>query len=96
MTSESHEQKYIEFWKDIIENPDGTINKEQLMKELSDYSSLLDSVPKVYLAVTEGKIGNPLTHADVVIGLYNDSLSGYVDSEMQDHHYCYNCDCDVY
>ncbi|WP_268517302.1 hypothetical protein [Bacillus atrophaeus] len=34
---------YESFWKQIIEDEKGNINKDQLMKELSDYKYLLDS-----------------------------------------------------
>jgi len=58
---------YDEFWKEIVENPDGTINKEQLKKELEDFSFLMDQVPKIYCHIT-GNILSKLNYkAETVI-----------------------------
>ena len=35
---EEVEKEYQEFWKDIVENEDGTLNKEQVKKELCDFT----------------------------------------------------------
>ncbi len=39
-----YEKEYEDFWKAIIENEDGSINKDQLMRELSDFSVLIGNV----------------------------------------------------
>lgn len=39
---------YDEFWKGIVENPDGTLNKDQVARELFDYRHLMDSAGEVY------------------------------------------------
>lgn len=67
----NYEEVYEEFWKDIIEDEDGNIDKDALMRELSDYAFLLDEVPKVYMEVTGGKISYPNTYAYEVINEAN-------------------------
>ena len=66
---EKHEEVYNNFWKGIVENEDGTINKDQLMRELSDFKAILSEVPKVYCEVAN--LSKPLTDSQVIIqGLY--------------------------
>ena len=67
-----YEKEYNEFWKDIIEDEKGDIDKEKLMKELSDFSRLIANAGKVYCHVTNGNISNVLTDADVVIAVADD------------------------
>lgn len=50
------ESVYQDFWKQTIENEDGSINLEQLKKELFDFYILLNDVPKVYEHVTGGSL----------------------------------------
>lgn len=61
---------YDEFWKEIIENEDGTINLDQLKKELSDYHFIMGEVSKVYCEVTDDMISKPNTYAFEVINLF--------------------------
>lgn len=43
---------YESFWKKIVENEDGTLNKDQVMRELYDFHHLIEQVPTVYSHVT--------------------------------------------
>ena len=65
------EANYIKFWKDIVENPDGTINKKQLMRELSDFTFVMDEVPKVYDEITGGMLSKINYYASGVIEMHN-------------------------
>ena len=69
---EKTEEVYNEFWKDIIENKDGTINKEQLKKELADFSVMIEEVPKVYSEITGGKLSKPLYSATTILSEFNE------------------------
>lgn len=62
----STEDVFDKFWKPIILNPDGTLNLEQIKKELHDFYTMLKNVPVVYDHVTGGRISKPLTPAEVV------------------------------
>ena len=72
MRKEYDVEKEWEFWKDIVCNEDGTINIEQLKKELRDFSVMIGEVPKVYSAVTGGRLSKQLYDADVVISVFNE------------------------
>ena len=80
ITKQEVQEKYISFWKDIVENDDGTLNKEQVMRELYDFSVLIGNIQKVYCHITGGYASNPLTDPDVVIALADD-LKNVRDSE---------------
>lgn len=64
---EDYVKKYHKFWKDIIENEDETINKDQIMRELYDYSYFLENIPKLYDNITGGYISKPMTNIKYVI-----------------------------
>lgn len=60
---------YEKFWKEIVEK-DGIVNMDQVKRELSDYSFLLDQVPKVYSYITNGMISNPNTYSNQAIEIF--------------------------
>lgn len=66
------EQVYQEFWKDIICNEDGSINIEQLKKELYDYSRVLDNVPAVYSEITGGMLSYPTYKSETVLNIFRE------------------------
>lgn len=61
------EEKWNSFWKEIILNEDGTVNLEQVKKELFDFSFMLEQVPKVYYEITGGFLSKPNYYAVDVI-----------------------------
>lgn len=62
-----YEQIYNDFWKEIIENKDGSINIDQLKRELHDFHTAITNVGKVYYHITGGRISKINTLAEVVI-----------------------------
>lgn len=58
---------YEDFWKSIVENPDGSLNLDQVMRELGDYKALLGQASEVYSEVTGYRISKPNTMAFEVI-----------------------------
>ena len=56
-----YKQEYEEFWKDIVENKDGTLNKDQVMRELSDFSMVIDNCTSAYSLMTNQRISKPNT-----------------------------------
>jgi hypothetical protein len=68
------EEEYNAFWKEIVEDDAGNINKEQLMKELYDFSFMLREVPKVYMAISGNNLSYPTYHAETVIAQFEDFL----------------------
>ncbi len=67
-----YSQVYEEFWKELVENPDGTLNKEQVMKELADFSFIIGSVTKVYCHLSNSRMSNPMILPEVVLSVIED------------------------
>ena len=87
-------ENYNSIFKDFLENPDGTLDKDKVMRELADYSWLLDSVAKVYCAITHGRISKQNTLPDVVISVYEDCVTETVNDALEEAKE--NCTCDAY
>lgn len=86
---QSIEQNYNEIWKAVVENPDGSLNKEQIIKELADFSMLIDNLSKIYDYISGGLVSKPNTRPEAVIQLFEEQLKdsyerGYEDA-TEDH-----------
>ena len=84
MKDKSANKIYNDFWKEIIEKKDGSINKTQLKKELADFSMLIRHVTKMYDYISRGRISYPQTKPEAVIELYEELLNeayeeGYIE-----------------
>lgn len=73
--SEEVEKEFQEFGKDIICNEDGTLNPIAVKNELSDFSFMLDQVPKVYSEVTGGRLSYPNYEAETVLNIFRDEFA---------------------
>lgn len=63
---------YEKFWKDIVENEDGTLNKDQVMRELSDYYMVMDNCSMAYSTMTKQRISKQNTMFFEVEGIFNE------------------------
>ena len=82
-------QNYISTFKDIVEYEDGTLNKDQVMRELSDYAVFMETAMTVYCRITGGRISKINTTADAIIGVYQDEITETVNAEIEDRRtYC--------
>lgn len=43
-------QDYESFWKPLISNADGSLNEDQIARELADYRDLMRNASEVYCA----------------------------------------------
>lgn len=71
------ESAWNSIWKEVIENPDGTLDKEALKKELHVYSVLFQSVQLAYSTLTGGEVSHPFTKLDVLLAyvdMYNEEM----------------------
>lgn len=71
------ESAWDTIWKDLIEHPDGTLDKEALKKELHDYAVLFQSVQLAYSTLTGGEVSHPFTRLDVLLSyvdMYNEEM----------------------
>ena len=76
--------KSDEFWRGIIENEDGTLNKKQIYNELSDYYFLMKQVPEIYCAITNNQLSNTMYTAKTVISAYEDCLNETINESIED------------
>ena len=67
MNYNSPDECWDKFWKRICQNDNGSIDLDQIKKELFDFYTMIDNVPKVYDHITGGRISKPLTDPQVVI-----------------------------
>jgi hypothetical protein len=83
MSEPEVEQIFDEFWRDIV-MPNGVLDLDQVKRELFDYHMILGEVPKVYDAVTGGRISKPNTVADAVIGEFESYLERQIEDAMRE------------
>ena len=69
---------YDENWKDILEI-DGKIDMEQLVRELSDYTTLMENVNKVYCHITNNSMSKPGYDAQTIIACADDSYAENIE-----------------
>ena len=67
-----YKKEYEEFWKDIVENTDGTLNKDQVMRELADYSMVMDNCASAYSTMTKQRISKQNTCFFEVENIFNE------------------------
>lgn len=68
---------YNETWKDIVENPDGTLDKDKVARELADYSMIMGHCTEIYLWASNEAVGKPATLPSVVIGMAEERLGRF-------------------
>lgn len=62
-----------QFWRGIICNEDGTIDEKKVMAELSDFSFIINQLPKVYCHITNNTLSKHMYPAETVIAVADDS-----------------------
>jgi hypothetical protein len=70
-----------EFWASVF--PDGATN-EDIKKELSDFYFMMGEVPKVYMAVTGGKLSKLNYHASTIIAEFEQYMSDRIDEAVKE------------
>ena len=79
---------YIEtwekFWKPLCVKPDGTLNLDQIQRELHDFHCVMGNVSKVYDHITGGKMSKPNYDADTVIAVYEDHVQDLIAEAMKE------------
>jgi hypothetical protein len=81
---ETVEEEWESFWKEIVTNDDGTINIEQVKKELADFSFVMEQVQKVYCHITGSKMSKVMYHADTVIAVADDHFKGELEEAVKE------------
>lgn len=77
---QSDKPRYVKnfdlYWRDLIIDKDGNINLDQLMRELSDYSLLMEMISQVYNEFTP--YSKPFTRTEVIIDHIEQVIEGKI------------------
>ncbi len=85
MTERSYEEVFDDFWAPIVLHEDGTPNMDQIKRELADFHSMLEEIPKIFCEITHGRISKPNTLASAVIAVHNDCVDDIVNDFLMEH-----------
>jgi len=77
-------QDYESYWKNIVENPDGTLNKDQVARELADALTLQRHLSEIYSEVSSGRVSKPFTLPSVVTEMFHEALTEAADEAIND------------
>jgi hypothetical protein len=76
---------YRQFWAPLVENPDGTINRDKVARELADYQLVMVEASKVYDELTGGRLSKPNTAAHHVINFANERAAADHAADLLDN-----------
>ena len=74
-TEKTHEGIWNDFWAPLVTNDDGTLNLDQIKRELADWHYAMGEVSEVYLHVTGDALSKPLYFASDVIAAAEEHTS---------------------
>lgn len=72
------------FWAPLVVR-NGEIDMVLVKHELHDYAVQLDAVPRVYMAITNGRISKPHTLPDAVIECHNEVCPTTTIADLVEH-----------
>lgn len=79
----NYKQTYETFWKELVENPDGSLNRDRVMRELHDYHFVMGQASLVYDHVAD--VSKPNTMAFEVIREADERVDRLIEeSELGD------------
>jgi len=78
------EEKWNEFWKELVVDKDGKLDLDQVKKELFDFSVVMENVPKVYCEVTGDTVSKIMTDPGDVIRAFHDHVADLCKEAVQD------------
>jgi hypothetical protein len=82
--SRDYKETWEKRWKTICTNPDGSLNLDQIQRELSDFAFMLDQVSEVYCAVTGGFLSKPNYYAGSVISAFEDEVQKRIEQHEKE------------
>lgn len=85
---EDYEENYNKFWREIVQNPDGSINLDQVKRELFDFYRVMQNAAEVYCEITGNRVSKPLTDVNVILGLWEEGIQKRIEEEIQDQIKC--------
>lgn len=73
---DNYKTLYESFWKEIVEDENGNLDKEAVMKELFDYRVIMDHCAAAYRLISNNAVIN--------IGVTNKALKRVVQANFKD------------
>lgn len=77
-----YEKTYDERWRALVENADGSLNVDQIKRELHDFSRVMDQASKVYSHIADLSKAN--TAAVHIISAHDEAVSNAWDDGYND------------
>ncbi len=71
-------------WLPLLINEKGELDLQKIKNEFKGYDYLLEQVPKVYIAITNGKLSHPNYKAETVIDCFKDCLDKIIDEALKE------------
>lgn len=94
-TDKQVEDNWNENWKQILIKEDGSIDLDQLKRELMDFSDLMKNAREVYHIVSGYKLSYASYPASTVIDLFEEHMEEMYDQWEEDYKDDNNCNCGV-
>lgn len=83
------EREWQEFWKDIVIRPDGSVDLEQMKKELADFSMVMEHCRQAYGWMTNDRVTKVNTEFETVKAIAEEIRSEEIEEalkeEREDH-----------
>lgn len=84
MSEKTYEEVWDEFWAEICLNEDGSLNLDQVKRELAEWHFAMGQVAEVYLHVTDDALSKPLYYARDVIAVAEDVVQQRIEWAIAD------------
>lgn len=84
-SADDYVKTYHDYWQELVEDKNGNLDKDKVMRELHDYHTLIEQVPKVYEYVTGGATANPMVLPEVIKSLADDWVQEACDDAIKEH-----------
>ena len=84
MTEPTYEEVWDEFWAPIVTNEDGSLNLDQVKRELADWKFAMRQVAKVYCHVTGDTLSKPMYYAEGVISVADEYMEQRIQWAIND------------
>lgn len=84
----SVEENWEEFWKDIILNKDGSVNLDQLKKELFDFSDMIHRMMDLTCAITNERMSYATYSVKNILSVAqevrDDEIAQQIEDDIED------------
>lgn len=84
-------ENWNETWNDILENPDGSINKEQLKLELADFSDLIHRMTTLTHEITGGRMSYATYPVKTILQVMEEVREEELEEEILEDRKCGEC-----